>query len=115
MLRIKMSIVAAFLMVGGGLARAADSYKPDDEGFLRNWLVLAPIPNGENASGTDALAKQFLADEAKASGIKTVVVSGYLFQAPASRLAQHEVLMKPMRAAELLEAVERLIGRASRP
>src|SRR5437764_3883828 len=36
-----------------------------------------------------------LADEAKGSGIKTLIVSGYVFQAPASRLAQHEVLMKP--------------------
>jgi hypothetical protein len=65
MLRIKLSIVVAIVVLAGGFARAADTYKPDDEGFIRNWLVLAPIPNGENVSGTDALAKQFIADEAK--------------------------------------------------
>jgi hypothetical protein len=53
------------LILAAGVARAEDSYKPDDDGFIRNWLVLAPIPNGENVSGTDALAKQFISDEGK--------------------------------------------------
>lgn len=52
-------------MLTAGVARSEDTYKPDDDGFIRNWLVLAPIPNGENASGVDALGKQFIADEAK--------------------------------------------------
>ncbi len=66
MLRITLfSIVALVLAFGGSTSRAADSKKPDDEGFIRNWLVLAPIPNGENVSGTDALTKEYVADEAK--------------------------------------------------
>jgi hypothetical protein len=60
-----LSIAAGVLILAAGVARADDSYKPDDDGFIRNWLVLAPIPNGENASGTDALAKQFIPDEGK--------------------------------------------------
>jgi hypothetical protein len=60
-----LSFVALWLATGGQSARAADSNKPDDEGFIRNWLVLAPIPNGDNVSGTDALAKEYIADEAK--------------------------------------------------
>ncbi len=59
-----LSIAAGALILAAGFARA-DDYKPDDDGFIRNWLVLAPIPNGENASGTDALAKQFIPDEGK--------------------------------------------------
>jgi hypothetical protein len=27
-------------------------YKPDDEGFIRNWLLLAPIPLAQGTSGT---------------------------------------------------------------
>jgi hypothetical protein len=59
-----LSIAAGVLILAAGVARAED-FKPDDDGFIRNWLVLAPIPNGENVSGTDALAKQFIPDEGK--------------------------------------------------
>src|SRR5262249_5864518 len=37
----------------------------DEEGFIQNWLVLAPIPLAENESGADGLDKQQLKDEAK--------------------------------------------------
>jgi hypothetical protein len=36
-----------------------------EEGFVRNWLVLAPIPLKEGQSGADAVAKEQLKDEAK--------------------------------------------------
>jgi hypothetical protein len=36
-----------------------------DEGFIRAWLVLAPIPLDENQSGADGLAKEQLKNEAK--------------------------------------------------
>ncbi len=64
LLRSIVSIAAGVLILAAGIARAED-FKPDDDGFIRNWLVLAPIPNGENVSGTDALAKQFIPDEGK--------------------------------------------------
>jgi hypothetical protein len=49
-----------------GLLRADDAeLKPDDEGFIRHWLVLAPLPFGEAQNGAEALAKQQVADEAK--------------------------------------------------
>src|SRR4051812_2573281 len=53
-----------------------------------------------------------LADIAADNGTKTMLVSGYLFQMPAERMQRHEVLMKPMRAHELLDAVGRAIGSA---
>ena len=37
------------------------------------------------------------------------MISGYLFQIPAERAARHELLMKPMRPQELIDAVERLL------
>ena len=48
-----------------GVGRAQDAFKPDEEGFIRNWLVLAPFPFGEAQNGADALDKQQIPDEAK--------------------------------------------------
>jgi hypothetical protein len=45
--------------------RAEDTFKPDDEGFIRNWLVLAPLPYGDAQTGTEALAKEQVPGEAK--------------------------------------------------
>jgi DNA-binding response OmpR family regulator len=53
-----------------------------------------------------------VADTAADNGTKTMLVSGYLFQMPAERAQRHEVLMKPLRAAELLE-MSRTADRAS--
>ena len=51
------------LLVAAG--RADDAFKPDDEGFIRNWLVLAPLPFGGAKDGAEALGKQQVPDEAK--------------------------------------------------
>jgi hypothetical protein len=48
-----------------GVGRADDALKPDQEGFIRNWLVLAPLPFGQADNGGDALGKQQVPDEAK--------------------------------------------------
>jgi DNA-binding response OmpR family regulator len=48
-------------------------------------------------------------------GAKTFVMSGYLFQMPGGRADRHETLMKPVRPSELVDAVERCIGKASAP
>src|SRR3954471_19692963 len=53
-----------------------------------------------------------IADIAADNGTKTMIVSGYLIQMPAERAQRHEVLMKPMRAHEVLDAVGRAIGPA---
>jgi two-component system response regulator HydG len=53
-----------------------------------------------------------VADRAADLGAKTLVMSGYLFQMPARRARRHETLMKPLRPSEILEAVERSIGKA---
>jgi len=60
---ILASVGIIVLVVGAG--RVDDASKPDAEGFIRNWLVLAPLPFGEAQNGTDALAKQQVPDEAK--------------------------------------------------
>jgi DNA-binding response OmpR family regulator len=45
-------------------------------------------------------------------GAKTIFMSGYLFQIPGGRADRHEMLMKPIRPSELIDAVERAIGKA---
>jgi hypothetical protein len=54
-----------FLVLLVGIGRAEDVFKPDDEGFIRNWLVLAPLPFGDAQNGAEALGKQQVPDEAK--------------------------------------------------
>jgi hypothetical protein len=48
-----------------GVVRGEDAIKPDDEGFIRDWLVLAPLPFGAAQAGTEALAKEQVPGEAK--------------------------------------------------
>jgi hypothetical protein len=38
-------------------------------------------------------------------------MSGYLFQMPGGRADRHETLMKPIRPSEIVNAVERRIGK----
>ena len=40
-----------------------EDLKPDEEGFIRNWLVLAPIPLPEGTSGAEAVDKEQVAGE----------------------------------------------------
>lgn len=55
---------AAILITVVANAKAQDSYKPDDEGFIRNWLVLAPLAYGDAQDGVTALNKEQVAGEA---------------------------------------------------
>jgi uncharacterized Zn ribbon protein len=43
---------------------AQDTFSPDGEGFIRNWLVLAPIPV-EEGSGASEIEKDLVSGEAK--------------------------------------------------
>ena len=53
-----------------------------------------------------------IADAAADLGAKTFVMSGYLFQMPGGRVERHDTLMKPIRPGELVQAVQRCIGKA---
>jgi hypothetical protein len=55
-MKVVASIVVFFTFVFFGTARAADApktYKPDDEGYIRNWLLLEPVKLSEDVSGHD--------------------------------------------------------------
>ena len=51
-----------------------------------------------------------VADRARESGTRTLIVTGYAFSYP--QLTEHEFLLKPVRPQELLTEIERLLGTA---
>jgi hypothetical protein len=60
---LMLALASAFLLVG--VVQADDAVKPDEEGFIRTWIVLAPLPYGAAQNGTEALAKEQVPGEAK--------------------------------------------------
>jgi hypothetical protein len=44
--------------------RAADVLRPDSEGYIRDWVMLAPIALPDGESGADAVFKEQVKDEA---------------------------------------------------
>jgi uncharacterized Zn ribbon protein len=69
------SLIVALL--GTILLPAPETFSPDAEGFIRNWLVLAPIAVAED-SGASEIDKDFLKGEAtiKPKAEDTVNVNG---------------------------------------
>jgi hypothetical protein len=45
--------------------RAAESFKPDSQGYIRDWLILAPIILPEGQAGTDLIFRDQIQDEGK--------------------------------------------------
>jgi len=60
---MKASLVAAFLSAILLPAQEKATFSPDAEGFIRNWLVLAPIAVQEDSGATE-IEKDFLGGEA---------------------------------------------------
>jgi hypothetical protein len=61
-MRAMLSVVAAGLLMAGAVL-AAEEFKTDDEGFIRDWLVLAPIPLENENAGADEIDVQQIKDE----------------------------------------------------
>ncbi len=57
-------LVPLALLVSSVLPAVAQQGKPDAEGYIRDWLVLAPVPIVEGAAAEELDKKQF-AEEAK--------------------------------------------------
>jgi hypothetical protein len=43
-MKMTLLLALAVAVLSMGVIRADDAIKPDDEGFIRTWLVLAPLP-----------------------------------------------------------------------
>jgi hypothetical protein len=61
---MKIPLLPAFsLLVASSLPSFAQNGKPDAEGYVRDWLVLAPLSIGDSSGGDEIDKKQF-AEEA---------------------------------------------------
>src|SRR5207302_11480693 len=49
------------------------------------------------------------------TGAKTLIVTGFAFQLPREELGRYYYLLKPVRPAELLRAIGRMLESSSRP
>lgn len=69
-------LASCLLLCAGTLANAAD-FKPDDNGYIRNWLLLEPFEVGDKASehGEEA-QKQFLTKESFTGHFKATPKAG---------------------------------------
>src|SRR4051812_29924990 len=88
-----------------GLALRGDGYDVETVGTATRAFAALRVPRHDllitdyrlpDGNGLD------LADRALSEGIKTLIISGYLFMIPAHRARVHELMMKPMRPAELV-------------
>ena len=62
---MKVSLVAALVSVLMMPVQVRQTFSPDSEGFIRNWLILAPI-TFEGETGSVEIDRPFLQDEATA-------------------------------------------------
>lgn len=59
---ISLAGIALSLLVTGG-SYANDSFSLDADGYIRHWLMLAPIALGDEESGTEAIYRQQIRGE----------------------------------------------------
>ena len=57
-----LSIAVSGLLISN--IHAADALKPDSQGYIRDWLMLAPIPLPEGRSGGDLILEDQIKNEA---------------------------------------------------
>jgi DNA-binding response OmpR family regulator len=65
------------------------------------------VADGRLADGTG----MEIADRAEARGLTTLIITGYAFHPAMAGLARYDFLLKPVRPAELLAAIDRLLSR----
>src|SRR5687768_5362016 len=63
MTRVLTSTFALSLLVLVTLPTQAQTAKPDDEGFIRDWLFLGPFPLGDENAGADHIDKTQISNE----------------------------------------------------
>lgn len=58
-------VLAGVLCLTAASRPVLETFEPDEYGYIRHWLVLAPIPLAEGQSGLDGLNKVGVKDEGK--------------------------------------------------
>ena len=104
-----LALDACAVVATGGIYTAPQekTYGPDDEGYIRNWLVLGPIPNEARSRGENEVDRNQLPDEgtlAPKAGEKVTVREKYLtwkkYQTPRFYVDFNEWLKHPENVRE---------------
>src|SRR5262249_14105899 len=64
MSRASVLALGVLLCLAGLALAAEDQFSPNEEGYIRNWLVLAPLPLEDGQDGSAGNNKEQLAGEA---------------------------------------------------
>src|SRR5262249_47094384 len=64
-MRVTTGLLAVPLLFVGAAALADEKAGTDGEGFIQQWLVLAPIPLKDGEDGAAGLGREAIPDEAK--------------------------------------------------
>ena len=64
MSRASVLTLGVFISLAGLALGAEDQFSPNEEGYIRNWLILAPLPLEEGQDGAAGNNKAQLPDEA---------------------------------------------------
>jgi len=100
-MRKTLAVVACalFALVLSTSLGAAD-YAPDDEGYIRHWLMLAPIKLAQENNGWEEIDKQQIKEEAKIQPK----------EGDKQKVGDAELTWKPIKAAESFFDVNEILG-----
>jgi two-component system, NtrC family, response regulator PilR len=87
-------------------ATVGEAQRALDRGGYAFVLTDGRLPDGTGMA---------VADTASAHDLPALIITGYAFHPAMAGLARYEFLLKPVRPAELLAAIERLLVRAGQP
>ena len=74
--------------------------------LLRSFRFDLVITDGRLPDGTGIA----VADEAAATDVKALIITAYAFTLPVEPRHHYEILLKPLRPAEIVAAVDRVLG-----
>jgi DNA-binding NtrC family response regulator len=94
------------LLDGGYRAEGVADVREADQALDRGGYDLV-VADGRLPDGTG----MDVADIAEMRGLSTLIVTGYAFHPAMSGLARYDFLLKPVRPAELVAAIDRLLAR----
>src|SRR5205085_12477018 len=104
--------LAKHVRVGAGYEVDSATTLAEARSFLDTVNYELLLADGRLPDGTG----MELAERAEAGGAKVLIITGYAFQLVAEDLGRYDFLMKPVRPAELIAAIERVLGgKSQRP
>ena len=99
-------VLLEHVLIDGGYVVDSTTTVAEAKLFLDSVSYELLLADGRLPDGTGMA----LAEHAQASGVKTLIITGYAFQLASQDLGRYEFLMKPVRPAELVGAIERILG-----